>query len=243
MNRPYVVCHMLTSLDGKIDGAYMSAPECVPALAAYGDLRGIFRCQATLYGTTAMAGSYSDGYIGQIEAGTSDYPKEDYVAVSDAESYVISVDPNGTLAFPCNTIEKKGRMKAHIVEVLTEAVQADYLAYLREKEISYIFAGKNTLDCKLLLEKLYRLFSIKRLMIAGGGLMNWSFVQDDLVDELSIVMAPVADGSTRAVSIFEKADYLPTRSPAAFKLKEIKTLDGDTLWLRYTIRYRKAAQC
>lgn len=139
------------------------------------------------------------------------------------------------MAFPCNTIEKKGRAKAHIVEVLTGAVRADYLAYLRKKEISYIFAGKDALDSKLLLEKLYRLFSIERLMIAGGGLMNWSFVQDDLVDELSIVMAPVADGSTRAVSIFEKADFLPNRSPAAFKLKEAKTLEGDTLWLRYML--------
>ena len=236
MNRPYVICHMLTSLDGKIDGAYMSAPECAPALTAYGNLRGVFRCQATLYGTTTMAGSYSKGYVGQVEVSNSDYPKEDFIAVSDAENYVISVDPKGSLAFPCNSIEKKGRAKAHIVEVLTEAVHIDYLAYLRKKEISYIFAGKDTLDCWILLEKLYRLFSIERLMIAGGGLMNWSFVQEDLLDELSIVMAPVADGSTRAVSIFEKADFLPARSPAVFKLKEAITLDGDTLWLRYTRR-------
>lgn len=236
MNRPYVICHMLTSLDGKIDGAYMSAPECAPALTAYGNLRGTFQCQATLYGTTTMAGSYSDGYIRQIEMSGYDDPREDFIAVSDAESYVISVDPKGSLAFSCNTIEKKGRPKAHIVEVLTEAVQAGYLAYLRKKEISYIFAGKDTLDCRLLLEKLYRLFSIERLMVAGGGLMNWSFVQEDLLDELSIVVAPVADGSTQTVSIFEKADFLPTRSPVAFKLKEVKPLDGDALWLRYTIR-------
>lgn len=236
MKKPYVVCHMLTSLDGKIDGAYMGAPECAPALAAYGNLRGTFQCQATLYGTTTMAGSYSDGYIRQIEMSGYDDPREDFIAVSDAESYVISVDPKGSPAFSCNTIEKKGRPKAHIVEVLTEAVQAGYLAYLRKKEISYIFAGKDTLDCRLLLEKLYRLFSIERLMVAGGGLMNWSFVQEDLLDELSIVVAPVADGSTQTVSIFEKADFLPTRSPVAFKLKEVKPLDGDALWLRYTIR-------
>ena len=27
MNRPYIFCHMLTSLDGKIMGNYMSTPE------------------------------------------------------------------------------------------------------------------------------------------------------------------------------------------------------------------------
>lgn len=32
MERPYVVCHMLASVDGKIDGDYMSSPECLGAL-------------------------------------------------------------------------------------------------------------------------------------------------------------------------------------------------------------------
>ncbi len=27
MNRPYIFCHMLTSLDGKIMGNYMDTPE------------------------------------------------------------------------------------------------------------------------------------------------------------------------------------------------------------------------
>ena len=30
MNRPYVICHMLVSLDGKIDGAFMSASDNLP---------------------------------------------------------------------------------------------------------------------------------------------------------------------------------------------------------------------
>ena len=56
-NRPYVVCHILMALDGKIDGACMSA-ACAKA---YGQLRTTFDCQATIYGTTTMAGTYSDG--------------------------------------------------------------------------------------------------------------------------------------------------------------------------------------
>ena len=52
----FVVCHMLSSLDGRIDGAFFSAPETAPAVAAYGNLRGYYHCQATLYGTTTMLG-------------------------------------------------------------------------------------------------------------------------------------------------------------------------------------------
>ena len=40
MNKPFVVCHMLTSLDGKIDVAYMSDPNNAAARNAYGELRG-----------------------------------------------------------------------------------------------------------------------------------------------------------------------------------------------------------
>lgn len=236
MNRPYVICHMLTSLDGKIDGAFMSDPACAPALTEYGNIRNFYNCEATLYGTTTMAGSYSDGLAGQLPRSSVSYPREDYVAATEIKKYVISIDPEGILGWHSNWIDKKKRPKAHVVEVLTEAVSDDYLAYLRSMEISYIFAGKEQLDCNMLLGKLKRLFSIERLMVSGGGMMNWSLLQEDLLDELSLVIAPVADGSTTAVSIFEKMKCLPDRRPAVFEFKEIKQMEGGSLWLRYALK-------
>lgn len=50
------------------------------------------------------------------------------------------------------------------------------------------------------------------------------------------MIAPAADGGTESVSIFERADFLPSRPPAAFSLKGAEILDGDTLWLRYGLR-------
>ena len=38
MNRPYVFCHMLTSLDGKIMGSYMETPEGERAGAVFYDI-------------------------------------------------------------------------------------------------------------------------------------------------------------------------------------------------------------
>lgn len=236
MNKPYTICHMLTSLDGKIDGAFMAAPECAPALAAYGDLRKFYACRAALYGTVTMAGSFSDGLAGKLPVSKIAYPKEDYIAATDVTHYIVSVDPKGTLGWKSNCVGTRNRPKAHVIEVLTEEVSSDYLAYLHQFDISYVFAGKEKLDCRLLLEKLHSLFFIDRLMIAGGGFMNWSFLQDDLIDELSLVIAPVADGNTTSVSIFEKSEFLPARTPVAFRLEEIKKLEGDSLWLRYRLK-------
>ena len=84
------------------------------------------------------------------------------------------------------------------------------------------------------LGKLKALFHIDRLMLAGGGQMNWSFAQEDLIDELSIILAPTADGNREAASLFEKPAFLPERLPAVFHLKAVEKLDDDGLWLRYT---------
>ena len=234
MEKPFVVCHMLTSLDGKIDGKYMSAPACAPALEKYGEIRGFYGCNATLYGTTTMLGGYSAGRAPAQLPDSPAYPMEDYVAESDVQNYIVSVDPAGVLGWESKYIEKKGRPRAHVIEVLTGQVNPKYLAYLRQFDISYIFAGEEALDCVLLLHKLKTMFDIDKLMVAGGGLMNWSFAQADLLDEVSIVMAPVADGSTTAVSIFEKAGFLPDRKPIAFMLKAAERVNGGGLWLRYT---------
>lgn len=231
----FVVCHMLTSLDGKIDGDFFSAPETAPALKAYGELRGFYGCQATLYGTATMLGGYADGKAEVRPAGALQ-PQEDWINEEGRAlgNFIVSVDPKGELAFSSHILEKKGRPAAHVIEALTAQASPAYLAYLRERGVSYLFAGEERLDCALLLQKLAQQFGIGRLMVAGGGTVNWSFLQEGLIDELSVVVAPVADGSTTAVSIFERAEFLPPHPPAAMAFKEAKVLEGDALWLRYS---------
>lgn len=231
--RPYTVCHILSSLDGKIDGSFMSAPETALALRAYADIRGQYDCAATVYGTITMIEGYADGLAPVLPEQSRSLPRTDRVADAGAGHYIVSVDPKGTLGFRSNTIEKKGRPKAHIIQVLTEQVSDRYIAYLREKDVSYIFAGADSLDCTVMVKKLKSLFDIQRLMLAGGGVMDWSFAQEGLIDELSIVLAPVADGDRSGASLFESAGFYERERPAAFSLLSAERRDGGVLWLRY----------
>ena len=98
------------------------------------------------------------------------------------DSFIVSVDPKGELAFSSHAIEKKGRPASHVIEVLTEQALPEYLAYLKKLGISYVFAGVDRLDCTLLLKKLYSLFGIEKLMVAGGGVMNWSFLVQGCIE-------------------------------------------------------------
>lgn len=122
-----------------------------------------------------------------------------------------------------------------MIEVLTEQTPAAYRAYLRKHGVSYILAGSEMLDSKLAVEKLNQLFGIDMLLICGGGTINWTFLQQGAVDELSLLLAPAVDGNPDSVTVFEKSPLLPPGSPAAFRLKNIERLKDDGVRLVYTV--------
>lgn len=234
MSRPYVVCHMLTSLDGRIDGSFMRSEASVNAIHEYGRLRGFYACDATLYGTVTMAQAYADGFTTIPDSGAA-LPaglREDYIAATDAKNYVVSIDANGEIAYHSNTIERADRPKAHIIQVLTHRASDAYLAYLRRLEISYIFAGDDRLNCRLALQRLKDRFGIARLMVAGGGQINGSLLKEGLIDEMSIVLSPMIEGDKKAASLADYAICGMPESPVAFSLLEATPLH-DALWLRY----------
>lgn len=86
------------------------------------------------------------------------------------------------------------------------------------------------------MEKLYHKFNIKTLMLGGGGVLNWSFIQAGLCDELSLVMAPVADGASQSPSIFETKESLTSDKPVGFELKNVEVLENGGIWLRYLVK-------
>ena len=89
------------------------------------------------------------------------------------------------------------------------------------------------------MEKLYTLAGIERLMIAGGGIVDYTFLQAGFIDELSLVVVPLTDGLTDTASVFDRATFHLQSDPVAFKLLGAEILDGDTLWIRYEPKNRK----
>jgi riboflavin biosynthesis pyrimidine reductase len=105
---------------------------------------------------------------------------------------------------------------------LTEKVSSTYLEHLRSKKVSYIFGGKKELDLALVLEKLNKLFNIKKLRIDGGGHVNGSFLKAGLIDEFSLVLAPVADGTIGSPTVFEAEEGYGKRKATWFRTKICK---------------------
>lgn len=231
MKRPYVICHILSSLDGKINGPFMGTGSAAGLAGTYASLRSGMNADAWLYGTSATK-EFTDHVRPVLEDGSS-VPDGDFVADDQAELYYVSVDTEGEIGWESGTFANRGRTPAHVIEVLTDSISASYKAYLRKRGVSYILAGRDSLDCRLAAEKLYRLFHIKKLLIYGGGVVNWSFLQAGVIDELSLLLAPVTDGSRGSASLFTQLSSLNEGSPVEFTLKTVEKAGDNGVYLNY----------
>jgi riboflavin biosynthesis pyrimidine reductase len=84
------------------------------------------------------------------------------------------------------------------------------------------------------LQKLRKELGIKTLLLEGGGKINGSFLAADLIDELSVLLAPVADGGVGTPSLFDAKEG---RGPARkLELLAVEKRKGDLVWLRYKVK-------
>ena len=201
MDRPYIICHMVTSIDGKVTGDFLYSEAGCRAAEQYYAIHRDLRADGFACGRVTMEGSFTGGWMPAL----SDYkgavvPNGDFVADENARFYALSFDRKGRLGWKKGYIEDEdpGYDGAHVVEVLTENASREYLAYLRDIGASYIIAGRDELDLPLALSKAKELFGIERLLLEGGSVLNGAFLRAGAVDELSVVVAPtLADAADK----------------------------------------------
>nr|WP_263326922.1 RibD family protein [Neobacillus sp. Marseille-Q6967] len=235
--RPYIICHMLTSLDGKIIGEYLIEERAAYFRDLYEKIHDRYGGKAWMCGRVTMEEHFTFGnQLDLKEKNIPPIPRTDYVANTDTKTYAVAVDPSGKLGWTKNYITDDYGLGDHIIEVLTEQVSDVYLAHLQKLGISYIFGGKERLNFTVVVEKLKSLFSIDQLMLEGGGFLNGSLLNERLIDELSLILVPIADGASNSVTLFETSSFLTNQHPVNFFLKEVEKLDDGGLWLKYVTK-------
>lgn len=238
MNRPYIFCHMMTSLDGKIMGKYMETPEGSAAGDVFYNIsfgkNPYYKHQGWLSGRVTTDDNFTFYEKPELDENAPTVPEGDFVA-KKTDMYYVSVDPSGKLGWKHPDLTYVDTT-AHVLEVLTEKAGNAYKAFLRKMGISYIIAGKDSLDYALAMEKLKELFGIETLMLGGGGVLNWSFIQAGMCDEVSVVVAAAADGSSDTPALFATKGGFASEVPVSFELQSAEVKDGGNVWLRYLVK-------
>jgi len=226
--RPRVICHMMTSLDGRIltDGWPLSAE----GRKQYEQIHQSYEADGWLCGRVTMEQHFAQGTRPESEVKQEHHgtPREDFIAPGEHESYAFALDEHGRLAWDSNDIDGD-----HVVAVLSQRVSDRYLEFLRGKGVSYLLCGAHDVDLALMLRKIGERFGVKTLMLEGGGRINGSLLHAGLIDEVSVIVSPVADGRMGTPALFD-VDVDDVR-PHRLALDAVERRADDTLWLRYRV--------
>ena len=229
--RPRVICHMTASIDGRIvvDGWPVSAE----VRRQYEQVHASYEPDAWMCGRVTMepfaGGVRSDADVAREHSGGA--PREDFRASGEFDSFAFAIDPGGRLAWESNDIDGD-----HVVAILTDRVSDEYLAFLRGRGVSYLLAGARDVDLSLALEKVGKRFGVRTLMLEGGGRINGGMLRAGLVDEVSLLVAPVVDGRVGTPALFDVVgdDVAPWR----LALEAVERRADNLLWLRYRVEFR-----
>ena len=235
-DRVYVELHVVQSIDGKAKGNFWKKPT-PSVLAAINDYYNIIEelhSDAFALGRVSM----EDNTIPLPDLSKYKNKKishnEDFVVPLEkgVEKYLVAYDGKGKLGYKSNVINSmewlgdKTKIKlCQIIEVLTESVSDEYLAYCKDMGISYIICGKKDINIELSLQKLKKLFGINKLNLQGGPNLDGSFIRNDFIDAISVIIAPVT--SEGGKTIFNPSKMME------FELIKNKVLSKGNVWLYY----------
>ena len=221
MNKPYIICHMMSSVDGRIDCNMTSK---LPGGEEYYQILDALNLTATLSGKVTAQLEMADGDFTVQKNNPLNEKK--YSKKVHSEKYDIVVDTKGSLLWQNNR-------SIPLIIIASEYVNKDYLAYLDERNISWIACGKDKIDLAGAMEILADNFGVERLGIVGGGNINASFLNVGLLNEISILIAPGIDGRKGMTAVFDGLSL--ENEPVPLTLNNMTKYKNGAVWLQYQV--------
>ena len=222
MKKPYLICHMMTSVDGRIDCAMTEhLPGVQEYYAALDSLQAPTRISGRVTAQLEMAqpGAFQCEQAVPLE-------KEGFARHMDAPGYEVVVDTHGTLLW-----DEPEDAERPLLILTSQCVSRQYLAYLDQKQISWIACGADHVDLPRACEILAEHFDVERAAVVGGGHINAAFLTAGLLDEVSILIGAGVDGRGGMTAVF---DGLPENQMVIpLKLDQVQPFESGAVWLKY----------
>jgi len=226
--RPRVVLHMSASLDGRTVGFEVDMGLHYGVAAAIG-------ADAHLAGSgTLLAGGAGDEGWGAGAEGAQGEEGEGAPGGGADER------PLPLLVVP----DSRGRVRGWAgllaagfwrggVALVSRATPSSYGDLCRRAGVDVVEAGSDRVDLRLALEILAERHGVRVVHCDGGGTLNGALLRAGLVDEVSVLVAPVLAGGPAAPTLFE--DPAGRGNPVALSLLGVEALPGGVVHARYAV--------
>ncbi|UCD01078.1 MAG: 2,5-diamino-6-(ribosylamino)-4(3H)-pyrimidinone 5'-phosphate reductase [Promethearchaeota archaeon] len=206
---PYIILSAAMTIDGKI-----ASKTGDPELSDEQDWKEIHKLRSQV-----------DGIIVGKNTILKDNPKLHIKFYDHKGYYRIVVDSNLSIPVYSKIITFQPQIYPTII-CTTENASLKKIKNFESKGVKILKSGKGKkVNISNLMPLLYNL-GIKKLLLEGGGTLNWSFIKKNLVDEIRLTIAPWIVGGQNATNLVEGKGFETMAQAPRFKLLEILNRDN-----------------
>jgi len=207
-SRPYVILSAAITLDGKI-----AKGRTKIKLSSKNDKIRVHKLRAKV-----------DGILIGKNTLDTDNPMLNVRYVTGKNPVRILLDSRGTIKSSSKIIQSCSKISTIIAT--TQLISKKNLSRLEKFPLEVIKCGKNSVDVVKLL-KILQKKGMKKILLEGGGTLNWSFLKRGLVDELIITITPYILGGSDSVTLVEGSGFKNLFSINKLKLKKIQKIGNE----------------
>ena len=216
LDRPYVILNAAMSLDGKI-----ATRASESRLSSERDLRRVHRIRSRV-----------DGIMVGLRTLLADNPKLRVKYFQDNRPARIIVDSNART--PLDSYVVKTASSAMTIIAITTRAPQRRVKLLQKAGAKILVCGNGALVSLPVLMRRLRKLGIRRLLLEGGGILNWGMLSKKLVDEISLAVSPRILGGERAITLVEGEGVSKIEDAFRLRLLRVKRF-GDELILDYRV--------
>jgi 2,5-diamino-6-(ribosylamino)-4(3H)-pyrimidinone 5'-phosphate reductase len=218
IKKPYIILSAAMTIDGKI-----ASRSGDPELSDEEDWKEVHKLRTQV--DAIMVGK------GTI---LKDDPKLHIKYFDHSGYHRIALDSNLTIPLDAKIVTYQQDIYPTII-CTTENVAEPKTKSFEKKGVKIIRAGGGKrVSLKKLMPQLYEL-GMKSILLEGGGTLNWSFVKNNLIDEMRLTIAPWIVGGHDATSLVEGKGFEEMRDCPGYNLEDISHRDNYV-----TLTYKKS---
>ena len=144
----------------------------------------------------------------------------------------IIIDSMGRIPLDSQILRTASKIKT--IVAVTKLAHMNVRRKIKKTGAIVIVAGKDTVDLKRVLWTIQKM-GIKKILVEGGGEINWSLFSLGIVNELIVTIAPKIVGGRQATTLVEGEGYSKISQGLKLQLKKVRMQNSGELVLHYKL--------
>src|SRR5215203_4550202 len=148
--------------------------------------------------------------------------------------YPVRIIIDSTGKIPLDSRILRSASKIRTIVAVTELAHTDTISKIKKMGAMVIVSGRQRVNLKKVLS-IVKKMGIKRILVEGGGEINWSLFSLGVVSELIVTIAPKIVGGRQATTLVEGDGYSRMARGIKLRLKKVLMQNGGELVLHYKL--------